>query len=182
MHSLPEDLSPENDDTFNDTNLGEPQQGLGRSDKPLELCSLQLSASQRQAALLPYRLWRVGAAAAAGGALLAISAQIAAPQLVTSLLVLLGASNPMGQFVLAISSMLVQSGGGLGVASSLGASVAGYKMLRRTEAIHEFILEPLHYPTMSPVQVSLFLVLIRLSCVTCYLLLHIIGLWYSGRI
>lgn len=93
-----------------------------------------------------YRVWRVGAAAAAGGALLAVTAKAAAPQLLTSLLTLLGASTTVGQFVIGISSLIsFQQTLATGAMGASGAAYAGLKMLKRTEPIDELVLEHLHW-------------------------------------
>lgn len=119
------------------------------------------TALDKSRAVSSFRMLRISAAAAAGGALMAFSAQIAAPELFASLLALLGASNPFGQFILGISTLVSVHGlSSMGLMSSIGASVAGYKMLKRTEPIKEFKLEPLHYSTIesvSPLHTLLYL-------------------------
>jgi hypothetical protein len=109
-----------------------------------------LTSSNRKSVLASYRLWRVGAAAAAGGAFLTVAAQIAVPTLMASLMSILGGSASLSQFLVSMIAFLnaqVEGMAFLGSIGAVGAAVAGVKMLKRTSPIEEFAIEPLHYPT-----------------------------------
>lgn len=105
----------------------------------------------RSSLLAPFRLWRVAFIAAGGGAVMAVASRLAAPTVLETMVGLFCASTSVGQVSLAINAVL----GCVGLTSAafpyvlgggLGATTAGYRMLKRTDRLKEFILEPLHVP------------------------------------
>eukprot|EP01034_Spumella_vulgaris_P037273 gene37273-45995_t len=85
---------------------------------------------------------------------MAVASRLAAPTILETILPMLCATTTVGQVSLALNAVL----GCVGLSAtvvpylmggSYGAAVAGYRMLKRTEPLKEFLLEPLHVPVVS---------------------------------
>eukprot|EP01038_Epipyxis_sp_PR26KG_P011829 gene11829-15830_t len=114
----------------------------------------QASTIPTQSLVQSFRLWKVAFIAASSGVVMTIAASLAAPLIIETFLPLLIASNSITALSTALISLTSYTGfhsataliGSVG--ATYGASYAGYKMLKRTEPLKEFALEPLHMPLM----------------------------------
>jgi hypothetical protein len=99
--------------------------------------------------LVSYRMWRVAFVAAGGGAMVGMAGVMAAPAIISTVIPVLSSACTFAQISVAMetftSSIGVLSYTLLpGVFSTYGATVAGSVMMKRTAAIKDFELLPLH--------------------------------------
>mmetsp|Transcript_13701 Transcript_13701/g.20515 ORF Transcript_13701/g.20515 Transcript_13701/m.20515 type:complete len:691 (+) Transcript_13701:88-2160(+) len=107
-----------------------------------------------------FRAWKVGFAAASGGALMFCAGGMSAPAIVSSILTLMGTSGTTSTLVINMTSLLTHYGirALTSAMTTMGAGVASWKMFRRTDALREFLLEPLQPPRVTHMSESTLMI------------------------
>lgn len=133
--------------------LGLPLAFLPRAEARVpEMKALQLEQPpEKLESHTTFRLLKITLTALGSGALIYYSGGLAAPSIIASCLALGTATSSLGSWGAALSAYL-GAYGSTGIAylpasmSVYGAGMAGYKMARRTSALTEFQMLPLHAP------------------------------------
>jgi hypothetical protein len=91
---------------------------------------------------------QIAAAAILCGSAMCVATQLTAPGVAAATTALLTSSPTLLDLVTSASLMLESIGiNGSGLMGLVSASLASWKMTRRTERLNEFYVEPLHVPT-----------------------------------
>lgn len=106
-------------------------------------------AIPRESLLVSYRMWRVAFIAAGGGAMVGIAGFIAAPSIVSTVIPVLCNAATFTQLSVTLDTFISYVGILTypllpSIFTTYGATVAGTVMMKRTAAIKDFELQPLH--------------------------------------
>jgi hypothetical protein len=141
MYCLPEESS---------THLQSFQTKLDDAGTLLTTCSfpMSLQSQQKSHSSELFQAWKIGIAATIGGALMFCVGGLTAPQIISSIITMLGGTSTTSALLLNMTQVLVTYGPSTLTSSltTLGAGMSSWKMSHRVQSIREFDFDPLQPP------------------------------------